>query len=73
MTNEIWTAGADPNRPWIANAPERCEYCGNTIWADEESECYVNRNGDADCPDAPRVTNPGGAVFGTISGIHEAA
>ena len=54
-------------------AAEQCEYCGRAIWADEEQEIYVDAKGEADCLAAPTVTNPAGAQYPDITGIHEPA
>jgi hypothetical protein len=54
-------------------AAERCEYCGRAIWADDEQELFVDARGEADCTSAPLVTNPAGAQYAPILGIHEPA
>lgn len=54
-------------------AAEQCEYCGRAIWVDEDWEMYVDSTGEVDCAKAPRITNPAGAQYPTLSGTHEAA
>lgn len=54
-------------------SPERCEYCGRSIWADQEQELFVDAKGEADCLVSPMVVNPAGAQYPPITGIHEPA
>lgn len=54
-------------------AAERCEFCGMSIWADEDWELFVDSSGEADCLAAPMQINPAGSQYPMITGIHEAA